>query len=87
MKWTFKKAISIFRYLIQPLGMINAPVDLTQSEIITAYAVLCLQMIHSYRKVRDKENCISTMINPKEKLESLKLIFGSQVEAVHRSLH
>ena len=44
MKWTFKKAISIFRYLIQPLGMINAPVDLTQSEIITAYAVLCLQM-------------------------------------------
>ena len=42
--------------------MINAPVDLTQSEIITAYAVLCLQMIHSYRKVRDKENGINTVI-------------------------
>lgn len=34
-----KKAISIFRYLTQPSGMINAPVDLIQSEIITAYAV------------------------------------------------
>lgn len=65
--------------------MINAPVDLTQSEIITAYAGLCFQMSHSSRKVRDKENCTNTMINPEEKLESLKLIFGSQVEAMHRS--
>lgn len=35
----FKKAIFIFRYLIQPSGMINAPVDLTQSEIITVDVV------------------------------------------------
>lgn len=32
-------AISIFRYLSQPSGMINAPVDLILGEIITAYAV------------------------------------------------
>lgn len=44
-------------------------------------------MSHSCRESRNTENSINAMIHPKEKLGNLKLIFGSQVEAIQRAGH
>lgn len=47
----------------------------------------CFRMSHSCRESSNTENSINTMIHPREILGSLKLIFGSQVEAIHRFEH